>query len=327
MDINWWLRSWRVRVALLAAFVLIIGGTINLGSWGEDHPGVATTGGSEPSVEETHDDRLARLGEAATGFGGMFYEPGGTVLNVYMLETTPAQKDIVRDAIGAEFPLALTESSAINVIQGTYSVTQLLAWYYDLQMALNTAGLFGNGGLAFTDMDDKLNRLTIKITDARFQGAVEAAAQAAGVPLEAVNIIIGRPPQQLKKITDKFRPLVGGIHIENPDEEDCTLGFNAKRFAVEGMVTASHCTSDFGGDADRTNFYQHEYSSSNRIGKETRDGKVVDCPSPWEGKKCRWSDAAFIQYNPGFDGDRGDIARTTGNGSRTIDDDNPDSAS
>ena len=50
---------------------------------------------------------------------------------------------------------------------------------------------------------------------------------------------------------------------------------------------------------------------------------MVDCPSPWEGKKCRWSDAAFIQYNPGFDGDRGDIARTTGNGSRTIDDDNP----
>ena len=125
---------------------------------GTDQPPPSRCPGGRPCADSeaahglTYDDRLRRVAQSAPGFGGMFYK-GVTTLNVYMLDFDLAQAKAVRAAIEAEFPDE--KILGIRLVQGKYSVTQLLDWYDDLRPAL--APVYD--GLAGTDMDDGLNRL------------------------------------------------------------------------------------------------------------------------------------------------------------------------
>ncbi len=177
--------------------------------------------GESSTTSGTYDDRQRRVGEAVPGFGGMFYESGGSVLKVYMLPNTDSNVTdaervaTVRAAIDAEFDNSTAEATAIELIPADYSVTQLLDWYDDLRLAISRAGLVENGGLAGTDLDDRLNRLTIQVTHERFRQSVLDAATTAQVPHEAVNITIGARDELLKNVRDKFRPIAGGIKIQD----------------------------------------------------------------------------------------------------------------
>ncbi len=75
---------------------------------------------------------------------------------------------------------------------------------------------------------------------------------------------------------------------------------------------------------DSTLFYQPTENSSNRIGEETVNGDIHDCTTwPWAGYECRRADVAFVDFDSGVSGNRGLIARTTGNNSITIDNEYP----
>ncbi len=160
-----------------------------------------------------------------------------------MLDTTPAQQPVVREAINGKLPDAIVSGTSTVLLQGDYGVTQLLDWYDNLRPALYGAAEW-EGGLAGTDMDDRLNRLTVKVTDEQYQQAVQDAAGAAGVPLSEPNIIIGERDVPTKSLTDKFRPVVAGVQIKS-DTSPCTLGFNAVRNGIDGFVMAAHCSEEF----------------------------------------------------------------------------------
>ena len=91
---------------------------------------------------------------------------------------------------------------------------------------------------------------------------------------------------------------------------------------MKGIAVNSHCIDSF-ASMDSTIFYQPSKSNNNRIGKETVDGSLFDCSSPWVGYECRLADVAFIKFDSGITEDMGHIARTTGNGSITINTSNP----
>ena len=83
------------------------------------------TNGDATTDEVPHlnlDDRLVIVGNALPAFGGMYFEPGDDVLQVFMLDIDdPEQAAAIEEAIRAEFPNAI-RSGGIKLVQGNYSI-------------------------------------------------------------------------------------------------------------------------------------------------------------------------------------------------------------
>jgi hypothetical protein len=199
-------------------------------------------------------------------------------------------------------------------------VVQLVAWRKSLNQLLSVPGV------VFTDLDERQNRLKVGIEASTAREAIEAQVNNLGIPPEALIIEVTQPIRFSTTLRDKRRPVPGGFQIEADVgvfvSQTCTLGFNAIRNGRSGFVTNSHCTETQGGSND-TDFHQPDdpLLSDNHIGDENADPPYFtdgDCPP---GRRCRYSDSAFIDYTVS----RGkDIARTTNdNGSITLDDANP----
>ncbi len=142
-----------------------------------------------PAPSGTYDDRLRRVGEAVPGFGGMFTGPNSMVLNVYLLDNNDlSQVTPLRAALAREFPED-GDPWKLRLVKGDYTVVQLLDWYDDLRRAMGRSNAL-RGNLVTTGLEDTLNRLEIAVIDERCRRAVELAAEAAGVPLEAVIITV-----------------------------------------------------------------------------------------------------------------------------------------
>lgn len=315
----------KLPVAFALILALVASGNVALANFKGDKLG-ETWIQSQQDVpnHRTRDDRLVEVGKEVPGFGGMFLNPDNTdVLNVYLLDTENAEQEAaVEAAIKDVFPDAIPPGG-IQVVQGQYNIIQLNAWYFDMRLALAKSGLVGKG-LVGTDLEEDKNRLEIAVEGEEFRPKAEAAVEKAEIPREAVRITVRGPFRMLSTQTllSKIRPVAGGLQIQADDDDICTLGFNAIRAGVNGVVVNSHCTRIF-AHVDSTVFYQPTVSDSNRIGKETVDGGIFDCSAPWVGYRCRWSDAAFIKFDSGASGDMGHIARTTGGGSINISQSNP----
>ena len=243
------------------------------------------------------------------GFGGMFLDADKPdILNVYLLDPADADQKAVEDAINKVFPGAIPPGG-IRVIEGQYSIIQLKAWYDDMRPALTKSGLAGNG-LVGTDLEEDKNRLEIAVKNEQYKSEAEVVVKDAEIPLEAVRITVRKPFRMLElqsqsyTLRSQIRPVAGGLQIQADDNDICTLGFNAIQSGVNGVVVNSHCTRIFAA-VDSTAFYQPTVSSTdvNRIGEETVDGDLFDCPSSWAGYPCRWADASFIRFDSGASGD------------------------
>ncbi len=126
----------------------------------------------------------------------------------------------------------------------------------------------------------------------------ELAAQVArkldevGVPRSKVNVVVTKPVVPVTSLTDKSRPLQGGLQIAFSNYL-CTFGFNATLNGTVGFVLNSHCTNTYFGVGRGTTHYQNLVSAGNQIGTEWLDPsgfKGAKCP---KGKVCRYSDTAF----------------------------------
>ena len=85
-----------------------------------------------------------------------------------------------------------------------------------------------------------------------------------------------------------------------------------------GLVTAGHCTEALPWDGGVTNvaFYQPNNADPNhKIGNEKRDPFFSALPHCPNGKTCRRSDAAFIEFDSGVSYQRGYIAKPDAIGS------------
>jgi hypothetical protein len=289
-------------------------------------------------VGATLDEKLVETARRVDGFGGMFFDDQGS-LNVYLVERgqRPSAEalnarqtqveEALTDVFGADFIAQgraqrldrqdTTQSRRlpeIKIIKGDYDVLQLVGWRADIDRALEVPGV------VFTDVDEGRNRLKVGVDSAASREQVETTLRASGVPREAVIIEVTKPIKFLQTtLRDTFRPAPGGVQIEPdwgiaPPWVYCTMGFNARRLAVDGFVTNSHCTRTQGtsGDLNNTKFDQPRevaFTNVNKVGDERADpgywvGSGV-CPS---GRRCRYSDSAFVAYTV----PRGrDIARPT----------------
>lgn len=290
-----------------------------------------------------YDQALLKIAEQLPSFGGLFFDDNGE-LNVYMaateaeLDRVKLQQGQVRNALtnvfGDNFLLegrnnrsssqAVQTPSQIKIIKGDYAIVQLYKWRTNIDKTLSLPEV------VFTDLDEGKNRLVIGVEPSKIKTQIESTLVKLGIPLESVIIEETQPIEFFASLRDQRRPVQGGIQVESDtgvfDFGICTMGFNAIRNNKNGFVTNSHCTAVQGGSED-TDFHQPDdpiFSEGNKIGDEVADPVYFTggiCPS---GRKCRYSDSAFVEYDSSsLRGSR--IARTTAwnNGSLTINDSNP----
>ena len=174
-------------------------------------------------------------------------------------------------------------------------------------------------GVVYTDAKEG-GRLEIGVVNRSLAEPVKKKLAKLGISLSSVDIVETEPIVFATTLQDYSRPLEAGLQIAFVDGQSawlCTLGFNAVRDGVNGYLVNSHCTADQ-FRLDGTDHYQPWLSpASNHIGTEVADPRSFRCT---QGKKCRYSDAAYGQRADGVQATLGSIARPDGtnNGSLTI---------
>jgi len=250
------------------------------------------------------DDLFAEVARRAPAFGGLFFDEQEN-LTMYLLDST--QKATAEAAIvavlGSHRPdLSKLAHRGVQVLQGQYSFSQLREWKDRIRALLTLPGV------AMADIDEGKNRLTVGVETLAVTPQVEVELAQLGIPREAVNIVQAPVGQLAAKLTDTYRPIIGGLQFQynrtipgpTPPSKTCTLGFNANRSGVAGFLINSHCTDIYGG-VESTLIGQKDLSStSNRIGVETVDPTFFTgdpCPA---GQQCRFSWGAFSGPTFGF---------------------------
>jgi hypothetical protein len=301
-----------------------------------------TPRGSMPVVTEiAMDEKLLETAKHLPGFGGLYFDDNGD-LNVYLVEDVAALRgeklkarqnqvqQVLTDVFGKELLSqgriqrdadAAKATAAgpvkIKLVKGDFNAVQLATWRAE------AGGVLEIPGVVFTDLDERHNRIKIGIAPGTSREQAQALLKQKNIPDKAVLFEETQPVYFHASLRDHVRPMPGGVQIEADtgvfSYKICTMGFNVIRSGVSGFITNSHCTTTQGG-SEGTDFHQPDdpwWTEDNQVGDETADPEYFvggACPS---GRRCRFSDSAFVDYSVG----RGaNIARTTGwnNGSLTI---------
>jgi hypothetical protein len=252
----------------------------------------------------TFDDLQARVAQRAPAFGGFFIDEATGSLNVYSWNRTPAGVVEVERALRAVFGETLPQGK-IRILPGQYGFQELKRWHDSLNEVLSIPGV------VLTDIDDAKNRLQVGVESNEIGWKVRDRLVALGIPDEAVDVVETAPMRLEAGLRTLTRPLVGALQISFATGGSaylCTMGFNAVRAGVPGLVINSHCSGIQGG-VQSTLEYQPSISSTNRIGVETVDPTYfTGAPCP-VGRKCRRSDSAFVRRDSGVTATMGRIAR------------------
>src|SRR6267143_1285863 len=182
--------------------------------------------------------------------------------------------------------------------------------------------VFNIQGVVYTDIDEKANRLTVAVENQGLVASVQNEVSAAGVPQDAVNIVMADPIYTQVTLQDQVRPIQGGLQIQFSNFL-CSISYNAVRGGVAGFVTASHCT-DIQGGVEGTLYYQPLTASNTFIGTEIADPTYTKATCTAAGVKgnhvCRYSDTSFEQLASGVQQTVGAIEQTdtVNTGSLTI---------
>ncbi len=181
---------WTVSLLALTGFALVAASLACLAqqemSPSDDDTAAPTPTRSGPvaSVEfKTTDDLLGKVGEKVPGFGGMFFDPeDNNILYVYLLD--PAEKEAAEEAMAEVFGPKLIPPGGIQVLQGQYSMAQLIEWYELMRDAV-----WSVPGVAGTDLHEGKNRIVIGMYPRRgAREEMEAALATLGIPSKAVII-------------------------------------------------------------------------------------------------------------------------------------------
>jgi hypothetical protein len=268
-------------------------------------PAAAQQAAIEPQVlqsdGQTLDEQLLGVARRDPAFGGMFFDNEGR-LTMYVLKSTLAARDgnsrlagmsLEVESSFRDHPMMEPASTMrMNVREAKYSFVDLYGWH----QALKT-NVLNVPGVVLTDIAEDQNRLRVGVESASAGARVRQRLESLGVPEGAVQVELTTPMKRVATVRNMARPLMGGLQI-NFGPFLCTLGLVAVRGVTPGMVTASHCTDNQGGN-DNTIFYQPlAYDDRYRVAVETRDPAYFtggECP---RGRRCRYSDTAFARIPP-----------------------------
>ncbi len=258
-----------------------------------------------PRALASFDEGLALLNEELPGFGGMFLDDEG-VLNVHMVGGLKAG---VSELFGTE----------VKVLAARYEFSRLQSWRESMR------DLLSEPSIVLLDVDEKLNRVRVGVdrtVSGRGTRALELQLADLAIPAGAVVFEEVDPIFPMVTLSSAFNPVPGGVEINYPGFL-CTLGFNVRFGGNDSpcyFMTNSHCTTTQGG-VESTPYLQPAGGAA--IGTEVFDPTYfVGAPCP-AGRVCRYSDSSAAIYDAALSCEFGAIARTTGLGSVTINNNQP----
>jgi hypothetical protein len=236
-------------------------------------------------------------------------------LNVYLTNIRSDRLVAVRSAIASTFGAEVIPQKGISPLKAKYGFLTLQDWYRRM-----VGSVLNIRGVTYTDIDEARNRLGIGVESSRVTTQVLDQITKLNIPPDAVTVIVTGPVRPLiHNVQLPHKPRQGGYVITRLTVPSgislSTLGFNAVRQGVQGFVTCSHCTDVFWSlDSPPAVFYQAPgFFPAEQVGTEAVDPTGFPCPSMYPaGSTCRYSDSAFVQYDPGVQSSIGIVARTTG---------------
>ena len=249
------------------------------------------------------------------------------------------------DKLSQIAPTGTLVPDQVTIQQVDYSFRQLALWRDMIEVAL-----LNIDDVVAVDLDEILNRITVYLDTGSGANQVSAIAEQAQVPEAALHFEVSgkiEPAVDLStstdhvELTDRIRPVKGGIQIFVEGRGACTLGFTATMELYSGpqiikdtvYITNSHCTTTtFQVDGDIGWQPRSTEWESDKIGIEIADPPPDKRTNPRGMVSQRDSDAAAFDFL--LSSDRyalGKIARTTyrtfgagaARGSTTISDSNP----
>lgn len=290
----------RKHVQVYVVVVAIAVGTLGVGTtW-------SNAQAPEPPLEETFDDTMAAVARAVPGFAGVTRD--GSTLVVRMVSGGDRAARQARDELSRHLDVPGLKASTVRTEPAQFAFDDLKSWFDTL-----SARLMNTDAAVFLDIDERVNRIILGSSNPEASRRdVDAALQSSSAPIpRSVVEVVQSPLVELdSSLQDPHRPLVGGLQIASSTKY-CTLGYVAVRDGANGFVTNSHCTDSRNG-LDGTIFGQSEYVP--RVGVEAVDPPVWTggaCPA---GRRCRYSDAAWIRTDSLTSTSRGRIAAPTHEG-------------
>jgi hypothetical protein len=296
-----------------------------------DSPSLFGGPASHPGSFVTRDALFAQLSRDIPGFAGVYRDESG-VLNVRMVPGIRSMSAVQAQRVAGE------RLAAMGIELGMSPVT-IQSAQFDFahlhQIHGRIDAVMSIGGVVYTGVDQRSNRVEIAVENASAAADVERALQQLGVERDAIVITETEPITAMQTLRDRIRPVGGGLQLMGgPDGGGaywyCTLGFNVRspeRPSVRGFITNSHCTNVMYGLPVGTQFHQPNAPAFGGVdafvGTEVHDVPLFTGGACPVGRQCRWSDAAGVQYASGVEQAFGNIYRTTAPGSLTIDPVNP----
>jgi hypothetical protein len=278
-----------------------------------------------PTRPQTLDEKFDEMVDRVPGFAGIYYDKDGTpIVRLVQPAMGPAHSAVLDAFVRARPRIFHSVSEhTLRFLQADYDFRQLKKWH-DAAFAAVAAV----PGLAYTDIDEVNNRLTVAVTNAATRDVIIDRVRLLGIPVGAVQVPIVQPfrftsTSAGEYLFDAIRPAIGGTLVISDNRANCTLGFNTQKSRqasggngvydfVRYFVTNAHCMN-FPGVESGTSLYQGpEAAGQYFVGTESRQppwGGTADygaCPA---GAKCSMADAVLIAYS-GSQGAMGGIAKT-----------------
>jgi len=275
-------------IFVLALVAFLISSAGQHAAWSQEQPAFTTI-----------HDAFAQVGMRVPAFGGMFVDEKKDTVFVYMVAGQPGDVADLDRAITAVFGANRPTQHHLQAVEGQYTFLELRNWNDHLRQLV-----LPMPGVVLTGIDEAKNRLSVGLRTPADAAAVEAELAVLGIPREAVNIEYVGPLEEQGSITDRIRPLYGGLRIQKDmgNRGGSTLGVIAIRQGVPGFVTCSHCANTPYQNTG-TIFSQSRNTSpdTTRVGMETVNPELMAgiqcgesdlCP---DGAKCRCSDTLFAR--------------------------------
>lgn len=197
----------------------------------------------------------------------------------------------------------------VVAVDAEYTIRELMQWR-DLVRANLEPTLWVS-----LDADERANRVVVGVPNDVSPSLVVARMVALGIPQNATRVVVTEPARQLADLTDKVRPLLGGLRIRI-GSTFCTLGLNVKIGSTKYVLTNSHCTPTMGSVSAGSLMSQPDLGWG--IANEFLDpAYFITAPCP--GMLCRYSDAALYATTTGVFAPtvNYEVARTTVQGTTT----------
>jgi len=252
-------------------------------------------------IERGIEDDILRMEAYVPGLGGAFIENGELVVFV----PSGMERSRVLDGLARSSPFLtvdpaqrglLARGEAIQLRTGLFAFSQLIAWERLLGPELRRLG-----AISFSDANEGLNRITLGIIHESYRDDVLRGAANAGVPLDAIDIVVRKLETASTTLRDSFSPTGSGVQIANPNGNVCTLGWNVHRGpdgldGEEGFFTAGHCASAAQPGAGTVG-PMYQPTTSNRIGYITQNPLWNVQDPNCDYSYCTQVDAMYVRYD------------------------------